>query len=627
MTVPDFADPSHVQDETPAAESPFCLCGCGFTSVAARKLDSSAIPHTDALALGITPLNDLPDLPPSFTSVLPLIRSRGMLITGTEDTGDVTRCVKPDVPVAGENNRPAKYVREGGNGAPLWRLRSTPAGGPVLLVEGEFQSRSVARWAPDGVGIVGVGGCNSWHGRDLSFADGHEVVVLLDKDRETNSHVRQAARDLEDALWDAGAAGVRFASLPDDPGAAANDGPDDYLGRLFPADRPAFVSGLLEGAELLPRPELDAFSSRLCGTDELDSIPAPKPLIPGWLTRNSLARLVGEPGTGKSFVALEWAGAVGTGGMYDGKKAVQGEVLYIVAEGAEGIRKRVRAWEQHNKRKMTGVSFYPAPVQVMGAGDGSRDDDWKALLSLCRRRRPAMVVLDTQSRVTVGVEENSNTEMGRVVDRLEGLRRQSGACVLLVHHTSKGGDTGRGAGVVTGALTSEFRLTREGGEEGKVLKLENTKEKDEADGRCRYLKMQVEEIAEVAGNDPFAATASSVVLVDAEPEDSLKRIVEETERKIPEREQIFRERLDKHFGLGNGGTKAEMRKMVVKGDPKEGLGPVMSDSTFYQLWNSLTEDGLLLQVGTTQKFKVAPPGVSATEFAALHSTEADEEIG
>lgn len=620
MTVPLFTAPAPVNGQSAPvpAPIPLCPCGCGFTAVSAAKLDSSAIPHGIAPALGITPLFHVPE---AFATQANMVTPPGMLFEGTEDSGARTQCVKPDAPFLHHTGRPVKYVNESDNGAPMWRLRDPSPTGPELVIEGMLQSRAVARWAPDGMGVTGLNGCRGWSGRDLSFAKGREVVVFLDKDRETNAHVRDAAMGLEDELWDQGATGVRFVTLPHDPLAAPTDGPDDYLGRLPEDRRGAFVGALVSGAALLSRPDVEAFEARLLTTDELDGIPQPEPLIPGYLTKDSLARLVGEPGTGKSFVALEWAAAVGTGGMYAGKPAVRGSVLYVVAEGASGIGKRVRAWEKHNKRKMEGVQFFPAPVQIMGSGDGTRDKDWKALVSVARRTRPSLIVLDTQSRVTVGVEENSNTEMGKVVDRLESLRTQSGACVLLVHHTAKGGDTGRGAGVVTGALTTEFMLTRQGEGEEKTLKLENTKEKDEADGLCRYLRMQVEYLTEGDPENPFDQIVSSVVLVEAEPDEGNRALEQETERRIPERESEFRERMDKLFADGPGATKAEIKDMAIKGDVKEGLLPIMSKATFHRLWSSLHGLGLVAQVGTTQKFKVAPPGMSSTEFSARISHE------
>lgn len=603
----------------------FCPCGCGFTSASAAKLTRSALPHAVARSLGVTPLNDLPDLPPVFGSVAPLIRSRGLLLSGTDDGGDTSLTVRPDDPVPDKNDKPVKYVNAPGQGAPMWRLRDSSPGSPVAVVEGMLQSRAVAAWAPPNVGVVGLNGASGWHGRDLSFVKGRPVLVFLDKDRDTNQRVRAAALAIDDGLYDAGATDVRFIRLPDDPGAQHNDGPDDYLGRLSEDARPAFVKHLLDTASPLVNPHVDAFEAGLYDTSALDSIPPARPLIPGWLMADSLTRLVGEPGTGKSFTALEWAAAVGTGGMYAGRKAVKGDVLYIVAEGASGIRKRVRAWESHNGRTMEGVYFHVSPVQVMGqGGDGTRDKDWVSLKGLCRRRRFSLIVFDTQSRSTVGVEENSNTEMGHVVDRLESLRSSTGACVLLVHHTAKGGDTGRGAGVVTGALTSEFMLTREGEGASKILKLENTKEKDADDGSVRYLRMQPVDVATVSGSDPFALVETSVVLVEADHEDGMERIAQEVERQVPERETAMRQRMHDLFSAGRGGTKAEMLAMAMTGDIKAGLDPILSRSTFHRIWGRLTEEGLILQIGSTQRFKMAPPGMGPEEFLDLVSPEPED---
>lgn len=605
--------------ETPPDDFPGCSCGCGFTALSAAKLTRSGIPHADAGALGITPLVTLDDLPEDFSSVRPLIQSRGLLLTGTENGGAVSYCARPDAPVDDRTGRPVKYVHPKGDGAgsPLWRLWGAYDDHPELIVEGELQSRAVARWAPPGTGVTGINGCRGWSQRDLSFARGRRVLVLLDKDVETNPHVLDAAVGLENELYDAKASEVLFISLPDDPGAAPTDGPDDYLGRLPQEQRREFVASLIAGAEPLRDPAVDEFESGLLTTADLDSIPAPAPLIPGWLHRDSLVRLVGEPGTGKSFTALEWAAAVGTGGTYADSRAVQGDVLYVVAEGTSGIRQRVRAWEKHNGTQMTGVHFRVSPVQVMGAGDGTRDRDWKSLVSLCRRRKFSMIVFDTQSRVTVGVEENSNTEMGRVVDRLESLREVTGACILLVHHTAKGGDNGRGAGVVTGALTSEFLLTRDVSDEGKVLKLENTKEKDAEDGSVRYLRMQVVDVSQPSGSDPFAVPVTSVVLVEADPNEGLEQVARAIEEKLPDKERAFRERSHELFSDGRGNSKAEIRKMALVGDERAGLLPIMSESTFHRTWARLQKEDLIVQIGTTQKFKVAPPGVGAAEFRVM----------
>jgi hypothetical protein len=94
-------------------------------------------------------------------------------------------------------------------------------------------------------------------------------------------------------------------------------------------------------------------------------------------------------------------------------------VLYLVAEGVRGTKKRVRAWEKSMGREMTGVLFLPIAVQSKNGAQ------WDAFVELVRELKPALIVIDTQARVTVGVEENSNTEMGEFVDRAERLRMAS----------------------------------------------------------------------------------------------------------------------------------------------------------------------------------------------------------
>jgi hypothetical protein len=162
------------------------------------------------------------------------------------------------------------------------------------------------------------------------------------------------------------------------------------------------------------------------------------------------------------------AGCVGTGEPWQGFPVSRGTVLYLVAEGVRGTKKRVRAWEKAMGRRMDNVYFLPIAVQAAHAGQ------WDALLALVDRLQPAMVVVDTQARVTVGVEENSNTEMGRFVDQAERLRQASGAAVFIVHHIGRVGETGRGATTLDGAMSTIIRVTKDEDQ----IKLECTKNKD-----------------------------------------------------------------------------------------------------------------------------------------------------
>ncbi|WP_327282284.1 AAA family ATPase [Streptomyces sp. NBC_01205] len=254
---------------------------------------------------------------------------------------------------------------------------------------------------------------------------------------------------------------------------------------------------------------LKALEAELLDSDALDSIEPLDPIIADLLFRDTLTRVYGASGTFKSFMTLDFAGCVGTGTPWHGQRTTQGPVIYLVAEGMKGIRKRVRAWEQHYGRRMTGVRFLPRPVQAM-------DLEWLVLVELCRRMQPALVVIDTQARVTVGIEENSNTEMGRVVDRMEQLRGASGACVLLVHHAGHDSDRGRGATAVKGALQTELGVERKGkGLCDTTITLKTGKQKDDEE-----LGDVVFGLHQVALNGEFKEDGSpvtSIVLVPLDP--------------------------------------------------------------------------------------------------------------
>ena len=215
---------------------------------------------------------------------------------------------------------------------------------------------------------------------------------------------------------------------------------------------------------------LEQLRAALVDTAGLDSIPEPEALVHGILYLDSIAWLIGPPGNGKSFAALDIAGSVGTGHAWQGHDTRQGGVLYLVAEGLSGIRQRVRAWEAANTELMTGVRFLPVAVQA------ANTTGWAAFVALCRELAPSLIVVDTQARVTVGMEENSARDMGEFVHRVEALRTATGACVLVVHHQGRSGDHMRGSTALEGAATTIIKVSKD----DDLITVECLKQKDAA---------------------------------------------------------------------------------------------------------------------------------------------------
>jgi hypothetical protein len=342
--------------------------------------------------------------------------------------------------------------------------------------------------------------------------------------------------------------------------------------------------------------KIEYLKAQLLTSAELDSIPKLDPLVDGILDLDSIARLTGKSGHGKSFVMLDLSACVATGKTWFGRKVTQGVVVYMVAEGARGWKKRVRAWERRfNNGEYLPDNFIilPMPVQT------SSVEDWYAFRMVLKELKPSLVVLDTQARVTVGVDENDNTEMGKFVERLEIIRRETGACVVAVHHLGHQGEHGRGATAVIGALGAEIRVRKT--EEGK-LTVESEKQKDTGNFEPMKFSLDPEGDSVVLAPDGWQPIEPDTdpMLTPAPP----------LAGKGVDEKSSTRDRLAAilHivFGAGRGATKGEALGILTTGHPVFGKA---GKTQRFHAWTDLERDQVLVQQigpngGLTQRFKL-----------------------
>lgn len=241
-----------------------------------------------------------------------------------------------------------------------------------------------------------------------------------------------------------------------------------------PAAPPAQTVAAEPGEESLST--LEKLRRKLVPASALAEMEAPEPLVWDLLDMDTESWMIGAPGSLKSFVALDLAGHIGTGREWQGHRVRQGPVLYVAAEGARGLVLRTRAWEK-SFGPMSGVIFLPYPVQV-----SSNDGQWAALVALAAELKPVMVVIDTQARVTVGLEENSAKDMGILTNAVGMLKRATGACVLVVHHTGRNGGDARGSSALDGAQDTELKIQRSQDRKALSAKVIQDKQKDMAEG-------------------------------------------------------------------------------------------------------------------------------------------------
>lgn len=332
-------------------------------------------------------------------------------------------------------------------------------------------------------------------------------------------------------------------------------------------ERPMSAEDVIPATQVTDETVAD-MASRWLTSEELDEMPPPDWIVPGWFERNSLVQIFGPPKGGKTHIALDLAASLSAGLSWPRKGGAGGDpqrVAYIVAEGASGVAQRKRAWESRHGY-LDNMLYYPHPLKIENRGE------WLVATRFLSEWKPTMIVIDTQARCTVGVEENSPKEMGMVVECVEQLRQDTGACVVLVHHTSKyGGESGRGTNAMDGALTTGVKVKKAPGNHNPrrfEVTMPLQKNAEEADKNVFELQevgesvipVHVHEVAEDISEDVQATNAWMLIrqLLSADPdgEFTTMHVVEQTglsRSKVSTRlnEMATNGEIHKHQGYGN----------------------------------------------------------------------------
>lgn len=214
-------------------------------------------------------------------------------------------------------------------------------------------------------------------------------------------------------------------------------------------------------------------ADRLLTRSALDQLPQLDPLIEDTLELGTIGLLAGPYGSCKSFVAQSWIASVATGVAWHGREVAQpGTVIYVAGEGASGIAGRLSAWEQATDTVIPDdrLITLPAPVNLSRAGEVAE------FIAAIEDHRPILVVFETLNRCAVGADENSATEMGKVIDAMYQVRAATAdgrGTVLVVHHAGKDG-TIRGSSSLGAAMDTVYETQGNAA----LVTLKRTKRKD-----------------------------------------------------------------------------------------------------------------------------------------------------
>ncbi len=254
----------------------------------------------------------------------------------------------------------------------------------------------------------------------------------------------------------------------------------------------------------------------------LSDLSPPAFLISGMLEADSLVSLVGQPGSGKSFLALDWACCIATGRAWMDRNTKQGTVFYLAGEGRYGLKRRLMTWMDHNG-PIPPDRLHFSNQAIALTETAYIQKTYEAIDEIAQRTgaEPSLIIVDTLARHFGAADENSTQGMSLFVSMLDSLRAQWGCTVMIVHHTGKDASKGaRGNSALMGALDASFLVEMD---EEKRICLSNQKMKDGETPPAQHMTLLSQRVVLPNGHellhDDGVTPVTSCILIPTDPPD------------------------------------------------------------------------------------------------------------
>lgn len=278
--------------------------------------------------------------------------------------------------------------------------------------------------------------------------------------------------------------------------------------------------GVMHGASRRARAEMARFMS----LRDLEAAPRIEWQIEGLVERGSTVVIYGQPGSYKSFLAIDMALSVANGVLFANRSVRQGAVLAVLGEGSlRGHRNRIVAWNQARKGD-PGAPFRVLPASVPLTDPRSfgqllqRIEDAEGEMG----RRCELILLDTLTRTFGDGDESNHQHMKGYLEAISRLTEATRATMMIVAHTGKDHERGiRGASVIEGWVDAIYRVKR-CAEYPEYVTLTTEKMKDAEESEPMCFEMRRIELADGESSlcpTPAAPPASN----KAQPQGGLTR--------------------------------------------------------------------------------------------------------
>ena len=204
---------------------------------------------------------------------------------------------------------------------------------PVYIVEGEKDVERLAR-----LGVVATcnpGGAKKWPESFSEHFSNADIYIIPDNDDAGREHRDIVARSLDGI-----ARSVRVLDLPLLP---KKGDVSDWLEVGGTVEQFYHLSETAPQWE--PAPVPTHFPMIWFG--EEDNLPPRSWLVKKVLANGEMSVIYGPSGVGKSFMAIDLGLRIAAGLDWFDHKVTAGPVVYVVGEGANGAKQRMKAWREH----------------------------------------------------------------------------------------------------------------------------------------------------------------------------------------------------------------------------------------------------------------------------------------
>lgn len=126
----------------------------------------------------------------------------------------------------------------------------------------------------------------------------------------------------------------------------------------------------------------------------------PRWLVDQYLPDDALIAIYGQPGAGKSLLALGWAACIASGTSWHGIPVDEGPTAIICGEGHSGQQRRLQAWAQSTGCALESCRLYISNAPVWLDHEPSTARTAHKLLAIAEKvgAPPRLVVVDTLAR-------------------------------------------------------------------------------------------------------------------------------------------------------------------------------------------------------------------------------------